>query len=1105
MNVTEFGEKFQRASGEVSRALIGQEDVIEHVLIAIFARGHVLIEGVPGLGKTLLVRALSHVVGAGFKRIQFTPDLMPTDVSGGNVFDAKEGAFRFLPGPVFTQLLLADEINRAPAKTQSSLLEAMQDRSVTADGVTRPLPDPFFVIATQNPVESQGTYPLPEAQLDRFLLKLEVRHPSKQAEKKVLEYYLHGFDPAALERIGLERVLTAEEVVSMQAALADVRVDSGIMDYIIDIVGRTRAHPSVYLGASPRASIGLLVTARARAASESRDFVTPDDVKMLAPAVLRHRLVLHPDAELEGVTADDLRRLDSQGRSGSKDFRMIPARPLVLLLLVPLALALVALVDRSMLLVMLGVDAGILAVALADLALALPRRVTATRDAPDVFSLGRPNRVRLTLRSSARRLLRVRAMDDLWQDARSVGLPIEQAVPRRGSVEVDYHVEPARRGDYALGDTWLRHPSLLGLWTRQVRISHEHPVRVYPDLQQIRTYELLARQNREYSLVRATRQKGGESEFERLREYTHDDEYRSVDWKATARRQKLIARQYQMESNQNVVFVLEAGRLMRAEVDGLSYYDHALNATLLLAHVAGRAGDRVGLVSFDEGVRAFVQPTGGSRAGERLIRASYGLHPRLVESDWDAAFAQIGLRLRKRSLVVIFTQVVDDVAAAAIVKRTRGLLPRHLPLLVLFEDTGNGDVAGAASQGGARSLRERRCCRAHPLARAHRPRSRTSRSVGARDIPHRAHGKARDAVSGGEGEAPVVIRKSSIPCALALVGCATGPVPPAPAPPPAPKPSAASTSPAPTPPPAPAAARVEPGEPLVPFPPADVTPPEEGSAQPEDGKWTPLAQAEHGDRAAESKPVLVRTVVHPHRVSKWMSVTIVAVDLQRARLHLLAGTDEPKSADAPPELRTGLIPSEDRDQLLAVFNGGWQTAHGHWGMMVSGHTFVAPKTEGCTIALMKDGAVRVRSFPKLESQVGEMTAFRQTPPCLLEEAALHPALVANQERAWGGQSPKLKTRQRTAIGVDESGKILYYAYSEEAGAKKLAEGLLAAHVASAAELDINFHWTRFLLFGTQSKDGLLGVTSTLAPKMVHEKGAYVDRPHARDFFYVTRR
>ncbi len=306
MNAGDFSQLFKRAADEVSRAVVGQRDTVEHVLIAILARGHVLIEGVPGLGKTLLVRALSHVIGASFKRIQFTPDLMPSDVTGGNVFNVKEAQFLFVPGPVFTQLLLADEINRAPAKTQSALLEAMQDRSVTADGVTRSLPNPFFVIATQNPVESQGTYPLPEAQLDRFLMKIQVHHPSRKTEKTVLEYYLHGFDPAELERIGLERVVSVEQLLGMQEYLSQVRAEGEILEYMVDIVARTRQNAAIYLGASPRATIGLLIASRARAASEGRDFVVPDDVKALAPAVLRHRLVLHPDAELEGTSSDDV-------------------------------------------------------------------------------------------------------------------------------------------------------------------------------------------------------------------------------------------------------------------------------------------------------------------------------------------------------------------------------------------------------------------------------------------------------------------------------------------------------------------------------------------------------------------------------------------------------------------------------------------------------------------------------------------------------------------------------------------------------------------------------------------------------------------------------
>jgi MoxR-like ATPase len=305
MTVQEFAQAFAAIRQEINRVLLGQDEIVEQVMLAIFAQGHVLIEGVPGLGKTLLVRTLGRVLGSEFKRIQFTPDLMPSDVTGGNVFNQQANAFQFMAGPVFTQLLLADEINRAPAKTQSALLEAMQDRSVTVDGATRLLPRPFFTIATQNPVESQGTYPLPEAQLDRFLMKITVEHPSRAVEKAILQNYVSGFDPGDLDSVGIQQICSVDQLIALQAVAATVAVEEEILDYITDVVSRTRVHRSVYLGASPRASIALLTAGRARAASQGRAYVNPDDIKTLAPAILRHRLVLHPDAEIEGVTADD--------------------------------------------------------------------------------------------------------------------------------------------------------------------------------------------------------------------------------------------------------------------------------------------------------------------------------------------------------------------------------------------------------------------------------------------------------------------------------------------------------------------------------------------------------------------------------------------------------------------------------------------------------------------------------------------------------------------------------------------------------------------------------------------------------------------------------
>ena len=303
-----FKDHFDRVVGEVGRVVLGQTEIVRSVLVALIAGGHVLLEGPPGIGKTLLARSLSQVLGVSFKRIQFTPDLMPSDVTGGNVFNQRVDDFVFRAGPVFTQVLLADEINRAPAKTQAALLEAMGDRQVTVDGASRPLPQPFFTLATQNPVESEGTYPLPEAQLDRFLVKVLVDHPTKAVEVTLLQHYLAGFDASDLDAVGLQVVLDEVGIARMRAIARQVTVDADILDYIASVVGRTRQHPAVDLGASPRASIALLLAAQVVAVAEGRAFVVPDDVKELAVPVLRHRFILQPDAELEGTRPDDVVR-----------------------------------------------------------------------------------------------------------------------------------------------------------------------------------------------------------------------------------------------------------------------------------------------------------------------------------------------------------------------------------------------------------------------------------------------------------------------------------------------------------------------------------------------------------------------------------------------------------------------------------------------------------------------------------------------------------------------------------------------------------------------------------------------------------------------------
>ena len=306
MQLGQIETLFERAASEIGKVVIGQRELVEATLIAVFCEGNVLIEGVPGLGKTLLVNALSRVLSSEFRRIQFTPDLMPSDVTGHSIYDMRENAFHFNRGPVFTNLLLADEINRAPAKTQSALLEAMQERQVTVDGVTYPLDRPFLTIATQNPLEQEGTYPLPEAQLDRFMFKLLVDYPQHSEESAILGLFASGKDTRNLEMFDVERVLAAEQVPLIQDACKTVIVEESIINYITMIVSRTRSWHTVEVGASPRAGVNLLIASRAMAAARGRDFVIPDDIKELAPWVLRHRLRLRPDAEFEGVKVDDV-------------------------------------------------------------------------------------------------------------------------------------------------------------------------------------------------------------------------------------------------------------------------------------------------------------------------------------------------------------------------------------------------------------------------------------------------------------------------------------------------------------------------------------------------------------------------------------------------------------------------------------------------------------------------------------------------------------------------------------------------------------------------------------------------------------------------------
>lgn len=287
-----------------ARVLVGQEEAIELLIVALLSRGHVLLEGVPGTAKTLMAKTLAHMVQAEYRRIQFTPDLMPSDVVGTVVFDIQSSRFSLKRGPIFASIVLADEINRAPAKTQAALLEAMEERQVTIEGDTQALPDPFMVIATQNPVEMDGTYPLPEAQLDRFLFKVKVGYLAQPQEVAVLLRYHQGFDAHDIVATGLQPVIQPQHLTQIRGIIQSVRVEDGILNYIASILEATRKSPDLSLGASTRAGVALLLASKTFAALRGRNYVSPDDVKFLVPPVLRHRVYLRPEAEIEGLDTD---------------------------------------------------------------------------------------------------------------------------------------------------------------------------------------------------------------------------------------------------------------------------------------------------------------------------------------------------------------------------------------------------------------------------------------------------------------------------------------------------------------------------------------------------------------------------------------------------------------------------------------------------------------------------------------------------------------------------------------------------------------------------------------------------------------------------------
>jgi MoxR-like ATPase len=306
IDLSQLSQSVEKIKNEIAKVIVGQDAMVEMLIVAIFSKGHVLLEGVPGVAKTLIAKLLARSIDARFSRIQFTPDLMPSDVVGTSVFNPKNTDFEFRRGPVFSNLVLIDEINRSPAKTQAALFEVMEERQVTIDGKTYPMDEPYLVLATQNPIEQEGTYRLPEAQLDRFLFKIVVGYPNLEEEIRILQF--NQKDELSVQLNSIEKVLHADQIIALRQLVRQVHVEDKVVTYLAQLAQETRSNPSLFLGASPRASVAMLTASKALAAIRGRDFVTPEDIKLIAIPSLRHRLILTPEREMEGVNVDDVIR-----------------------------------------------------------------------------------------------------------------------------------------------------------------------------------------------------------------------------------------------------------------------------------------------------------------------------------------------------------------------------------------------------------------------------------------------------------------------------------------------------------------------------------------------------------------------------------------------------------------------------------------------------------------------------------------------------------------------------------------------------------------------------------------------------------------------------
>ena len=592
---------------------------------------------------------------------------MPSDVTGHAVYDLASEQFKLRKGPVFTHLLLADEINRAPAKTQAALLEVMQERQVTLEGRALPVPQPFMVLATQNPIEQEGTYPLPEAELDRFMLKLRIDYPAEAEEQTLVRQVTRSARSDMLDVANLRPLLKDKDVLALQRIASDLPIDDQVLDYAVRLARTTRNWPGLALGAGPRASIALVRCGRARALLRGGEFVVPDDIKGCALAVLRHRVRLSPELDIEGLSVDQvLQQLLDQVPAP----RMKPSRALLALFAALLLLA-IGLGSLSALGQRLPAQlhtfwwAALAALLLLGLLDALWARRQAvpklSRQLSGNLPLGRWSEVRLHLQHTYRRPVRLTLFDHLPAGMDFEYLPQEVELRPGESTEVGYRVRPLNRGHFVFPRCELELPSPLRLWRQRRYLEARGETRVYPDFARLYGAELMAVDHWLNQIgVRGGQRRGLGLEFHQLREFRDGDTLRQIDWKATARKRTPIAREYQDERDQQILFLLDCGRRMRSQDGDLSHFDHALNASLLLAYVALRQGDAVGAMTFAGDDRRHLPPGKGSAQLGALLNTVYDLQTSQRPADFPEAVQAVLSRQRRRALVILVTNLRDE-------------------------------------------------------------------------------------------------------------------------------------------------------------------------------------------------------------------------------------------------------------------------------------------------------------------------------------------------------------------------------------------------------------------------------------------------------------